>query len=78
MVVFKGFGYALEATQIQSRIERDVKQRGYTHKEAMALFESLKPHYAKYIEPTKKFASVVVEVSTDYVVHPTHLDDCLR
>lgn len=56
----------------------DICASNYTHEEAMILFESLKPHYAKYIEPTKKFASVIVEVGIDYVMHLINLDDCLR
>jgi phosphoribulokinase len=59
---------ALESTQIQSRIERDVNKRGYTLQQALTLFEALKPDYKKYIEPGKKLASVVFEVGTDYVM----------
>ena len=61
---------ALEITQIQSRIKRDVEKRGYTLEEALTLFEALKPDYKRYIEPTKKYANVIFEVGIDYVMHP--------
>jgi hypothetical protein len=35
---FNGKKICLEETQIKSRIERDVNQRGYTREEAMTLF----------------------------------------
>ena len=60
---------ALEETQIQSRIERDVNQRGYTREDALALYENLKPHYKTYIEPTKSKATITGEVGIDYVIH---------
>ena len=69
---------AMEETQIKSRIERDVKTRGYTYEEAMILFETLKPSYKRFIEPTKKFASVIVRVSPDYVMHPLHISKKLK
>ncbi|NQU79879.1 hypothetical protein HQ545_09000 [Candidatus Woesearchaeota archaeon] len=69
---------ALEETQIKSRIERDVKTRGYSLEEAMILYESLKPMYSKHIAPTKEFASVVFQVSTDYVMRPVYVHDSLR
>jgi len=69
---------ALEETQIKSRIERDVHIRGYSVEEALILFESLKPLYQAFIEPTKKYASAVFEVDTEYVMHPTHIDEKLR
>ncbi|MBN2142521.1 hypothetical protein JW711_04275 [Candidatus Woesearchaeota archaeon] len=61
---------AMEETQIRSRVERDVNVRGYTLEQALMLYENLKPEYNRYIAPTKKFASVVVLVSPDYVMHP--------
>jgi phosphoribulokinase len=66
---------ALEETQIKSRIERDVNKRGYTHEEALTLFKSVQPDYARFIEPTKKSASVVFKVGTDYIMHPIHIDE---
>jgi len=60
---------ALEETQIKSRIERDVNKRGYTVDEALELYKKLKPHYVKYIEPTKKKADIVGVVGVDYVIH---------
>ena len=66
---------ALEETQIQSRIERDVKHRGYSIAEALILYEAVKPDYHKFIEPTKVFASVVCEVGPDYVMHPLFIDN---
>lgn len=60
---------ALEETQIQSRIMRDVNKRGYSLEEALALHENLKPHYQKYIEPTKSKATIIGEVGIDYVIH---------
>lgn len=63
---------ALEETQIKSRIERDVNKRGYSLDEALALYENLKPHYQKYIEPTKDKATIIGEVGTDYVIHRKH------
>lgn len=69
---------ALEETQIKSRIERDVNIRGYSIAEALTLFESLKPLYAEFIEPTKKYASAIFEVDTDYVMHPIHISKKLR
>ena len=68
---------ALEETQIKSRIERDVNKRGYTLDEALALYENLKPEYKRFIEPTKKFASVICEVGPDYVMHPIHANNKL-
>lgn len=65
---------ALEETQIKSRIERDINKRGYTLEEALILYESVKPDYVKFIEPTKKLASVIFEVGTDYVMHPTRIN----
>ncbi|MGE0793085.1 MAG: uridine kinase [Candidatus Woesearchaeota archaeon] len=65
---------ALEETQIKSRIERDVNKRGYTQEEALILFNSVKPDYLKYIEPTKKFASIIFEVGTDYIMYPKHIN----
>jgi len=64
---------ALEETQIQSRIERDVKTRGYTREQALILFKSIHPDYVRFIEPTKKFASVVFQVGIDYVMHPVKI-----
>ncbi len=63
---------ALEETQIKSRIERDVNKRGYSLDEALDLYENLKPHYQKYIEPTREKASIIAEVGTDYVIHEKH------
>jgi phosphoribulokinase len=60
---------ALEETQIKSRIERDVNKRGYSLDEALALYENLKPHYQKHIEPTKEKATIIAEVGPDYVIH---------
>lgn len=68
---------AKEETQIKSRIERDVKTRGYTLDEALTLFETLRPLYSKYIEPTKAHAHLVGIVSPDYIFHPTHTDNKL-
>ena len=64
---------ALEETQIKSRVERDVKQRGYSLEEALTLYEALKPEYKRFIEPTRKFASVIFEVGSDYILHPMHM-----
>lgn len=61
---------ATDATQIQSRINRDVKLRGYTAKEALELFEALQPEYKRFIEPTKRYASMIFHVGLDYVMHP--------
>lgn len=69
---------AQEETQIKSRIERDVKQRGYTLEEALTLYESVKPDYQRHIAPTRGFASVIFEVGPDYVMHPVHIDPMLR
>lgn len=69
---------ASEETQIQSRIERDVKRRGYTIEQAMELFEVLKPLYARLIAPTMDYASIVFDVGMDYVMHPVKVKDSLR
>jgi phosphoribulokinase len=61
---------ATDATQIQSRIHRDVKKRGYTEKEALELFEALQPEYKKFIEPTKQYASKIFLIGLDYIMHP--------
>lgn len=66
---------AQEETQIKSRIERDVNQRGYTLDEALALYENLKPDYERHIAPTKAFASVIFRVSPDYVMHPISINE---
>jgi phosphoribulokinase len=60
---------APETTQIQSRIKRDVETRGYTLHEALTLIESVRPDYKRYIEPTKRFATVILDVDLDYVMH---------
>ncbi len=60
---------APETTQIQSRIKRDVETRGYTLHEALTLMESVRPDYKRYIEPTKKFATIILDVDLDYVMH---------
>ncbi len=65
---------ALEETQIKSRIERDVNQRGYTPDEALELFQSLKPEYERFIAPTKDRASVIFRVEPDYIMHPIHIN----
>jgi phosphoribulokinase len=64
---------ALKETQIKSRIERDVKQRGYSLDEALALYEAVQPDFKRFIEPTKRFASVIFQVDTDYIMHPIHI-----
>ena len=61
---------ALETTQIQSRIKRDVEERGYTLEQALTLFDALRPDYKKFIEPTKEYASMIFSVGIDYVMHP--------
>lgn len=61
---------ASEETQIQSRIERDVKKRGYSFEEAMLLYEKVKPDYKKFIEPTKEFADIEFIVNKEYVMRP--------
>jgi phosphoribulokinase len=65
---------ATKETQIQSRLKRDVETRGYTKEEALALFETIRPDYERFIEPTKKLASVVMNVNPDYVMHKVRLD----
>lgn len=65
---------AEDETQIKSRIQRDVKERGYSLEEALALFHALKPDYERFIAPTKDRASVIVRVSPDYIMHPLHID----
>ena len=59
---------AFEETQIKSRIERDVNKRGYSLDEALALYENLKPHYKRYIAPTKEKATITAQVGLDYVI----------
>ncbi len=65
---------AQEETQIKSRIERDVKKRGYTIEEALALFYTLKPEYERFIAPTKNAASIIFNVEPDYIMHPIHIN----
>ena len=65
---------ALEETQIKSRIQRDVNTRGYTLEEALALFEAVKPDYERFIEPTKKYATLVFQVDMSYIMHPIRVD----
>lgn len=69
---------ASEETQIRSRVERDVKTRGYTLEEALTLYEVLKPEYKKWIAPTMAKASVVFEVNADYILRPVHVDEKLK
>jgi uridine kinase len=69
---------ALEETQIKSRIERDVKTRGYTLEQALTLYEALKPDYKRFIEPTKEFATVIFEVGPDYIMHPIKVSPKLK
>ncbi len=65
-------------TQMKSRITRDVRERGYTLEEAIALFHAVQPDYKRFIEPTKAFADVVVHVSIDYVMTVTHITERFR
>lgn len=65
---------AQEETQIKSRIERDVKKRGYTLEEALALFYTLKPEYERFIAQTKETASIIFNVGPDYIMHPRHIN----
>ncbi len=44
----------------------------------LILFDALKSLYKRFIEPTKKYASVIVEVDINYVMHPIHIDKSLR
>lgn len=69
---------ATDETQIKSRITRDVKERGYTREQALALFEAIKPDYGRYIEPTKEFADIVFKVDVNYVMTPTHINEKFR
>lgn len=64
---------ASDETQIKSRITRDVKERGYTLEEAIALFKAVQPDYQRYIEPTKSFADIIFAVDTNYIMTPTHI-----
>jgi len=61
---------ALEETQIKSRIQRDVNERGYTLDEALQLFAAIKPDYERFIKPTKEHANIVFQVDTNYIMHP--------
>ena len=65
---------AQEETQIKSRIQRDVNERGYTLEEALTLFHALKPDYRRFIAPTKNKASIIFSVSPDYIMHPVHIN----
>ncbi|MFH0870449.1 MAG: hypothetical protein V1866_05330 [archaeon] len=69
---------ALEETQIQSRIERDVKTRGYTREQALILFKTVQPDYLRFIEPTKESASVIFQVGIDYIMRPIHILEKLK
>lgn len=71
---FSIFLDACDETQIKSRIERDVKRRGYTLNEALALYRNLQPDYKKYVAPTRRHASVVFEVTPDYVMRVVYID----
>ena len=53
---------------------RDVNKRGYTLDEALTLFESLKPAYSQFIDPTRTHANVVGVVGPDYIFHPEYID----
>lgn len=69
---------ASDETQIKSRITRDVAERGYTLEEALDLFKAIKPDYQRFVEPTKKFADIVLSINTHYIMTPTHVDSRFR
>jgi len=65
---------AQEETQIQSRIKRDVNERGYSLEEALPLFHAIKPDYELFIAPTKVKASIIFSVGPDYIMHLIHIN----
>lgn len=69
---------AKEETQIKSRIERDVKKRGYSYQEAIDLFKKTRPDYYKYIEPTKNKASIIFDVNIKYIMKLTYYNEELK
>lgn len=69
---------APDETQMKSRINRDVKERGYTQEDALKLFQAILPDYQRFVEPTKKFADIVCHVNVEYIMTPTHIAEHLR
>ncbi len=69
---------APDETQIKSRITRDVKERGYTLEQALALFKAVQPDYKLFVEPTKLVSDIIVQVSPEYVMTLTHLAERFR
>jgi len=69
---------ASDETQIKSRINRDVQERGYTLEEAIALFKAVQPDYQRYVEPTKASADIICSVDINYVMLPMHIAEHYR
>ncbi|MDP4012502.1 MAG: hypothetical protein Q8R00_02755 [Candidatus Nanoarchaeia archaeon] len=65
---------ASEKVQIKSKVERDVKERGYTLEKALELFANIQPQYKEFIEPTKEFANVICGVDINYIMTPQKLN----
>ncbi len=57
-----------EALRFQRRLERDVKERGRTPDGVHAQFyKQVKPMHDQFVEPSKVFASTIVNESTEYL-----------
>lgn len=65
-------------TQIKSRIERDVNERGYSREEAMALFNRIQPDHQRFVMPSMQRADLVFRVSLEYVLTETFRSDRTR
>ena len=60
-------------------IQRDTEERGRDVSEVLERYEkTVRPSHLQFIEPTKRYASVIFQVDTDYIMHPIHIDKRLR
>jgi phosphoribulokinase len=61
--------------QLQSRLNRDVNERGYSYEDALRLFHDASIHGDCYVRPSMKHASVILGVRDDYHLHVSSIND---
>lgn len=67
------YSFFLDGTkpsQTAQKVQRDLKERGYSAEEVRVLVDGFKADYVTYLEPTKALATVVLDVGIDYVMRP--------
>jgi len=56
------------------RLKRDVSERGKSYEETINQYQQqVKPSYVNYIEPTKRFADIIISTS-EYTDTPKSID----